>query len=358
MDSGNNTTNVTEGPFTQDQKQFPLPDFVAYNVIMLVFFVIPVTVVNTLTIVALLLDKTTAVPIRSVIVNLLAASLIVILGLYLEHLTSLVLISGELPPPPAEFCSFIIWLLAGGGASRLVFTATFSVVVFVIVKGGEKAVSKIGLAISLTSLWIVTFLLSSPTLFLYTVGAQYLGGAACFPRAVEGVTNTTVNTIFVVLWAIIVGIVPLIITITMPLVTILYIQRHSITGDVKFKKAMVKFALFLILGILFNFLGQVVPPIIAVAYQNVQDSALVYLAFILMNISLIPTPVLIYVYLGEVRTKAIEILLCYAIRFRGESSLERSSGTILSKQGSRVKLSKTPTAMSVMSDSNRPDVQL
>ena len=351
MEADNNTANVTE-------EQFPLPDFVAYNVIMLVVFVIPVSVVNTLTIVALLLDKTTPVPIRSVIVNLLAASLIVILGLYLEHLTSLALISGEQPLPPAELCSFIIWLLAGGGASRLVFTATFSVVVLVIVKGGAKAVNKIGLAISLTSLWIVTFLLSSPTLFLYTVGVKYLGGAACFPRAVEGVTNTSVNRIFVILWAIVFGIIPLIITVTMPLVTICYLRRHNMSGDMKFKKAMVKFALFLILGIFFNFLGQIVPPIIALTNENVQDSALVYLAFILMNISLIPTPVLIYVYLGGVRTKAIEILLCYAIRFRGESSLERSSGTILSKQGSRVKLSKTPTALSVMSDSNRPDVQL
>ena len=331
MDSGSNATNVTEGPFTQDQEQFPLPDFVAYNVIMLVFFVMPVTAVNSLTIVVLLLDKTTPVPIRSVIVNLLAASLIVILGLYLEHLTALALIGGEQPLPPAEFCSFIIWLLAGGGASRLVFTATFSVVVFVIVKSGEKAVRKIGLAISLTSLWIVTFLLSSPTLFLYTVGAKYLGGAACFPRSVEGVTNTTANRIFVILWAIIFGIVPLIITITMPLVTVIYIQRHSITGDVKFKKAMIKFALFLILGIFFNFLGQVVPPIIALTNENVHGSALVYLAFILMNISLIPTPVLIYVYLGGARSKLKEILLCYSIRLRGDRAWERSKKPVLSR---------------------------
>ena len=348
MEAYNNTTNVTEAT----EEQFPLPDFVAYNVIMLVVFVIPVSVVNTLTIFVLLLDKTTPFPIRIVIVNLLAASLIGILGLYLEHLTSLVLISGEQPLPPAEFCSFIIWLLAGGGASRLVFTATFSVVVFVIVKGGAKAVNNIGLAISFTSLWIVTFLLSSPTLFLYTVGAKYLGGAACFPRAVEGVTDTSVNRIFVILWAIVFGIIPLIITVTMPLVTICYLRRHNMSGDMKFKKAMVKLALFLILDIFFNFnfLGQIVPPIIALTNENVQDSALVYLAFILMNISLIPTPVLIYVYLGGVRTKAIEILLCYAIRFRGESSLERSSGTILSKQ--------SPTALSVMSDSNRPGVQI
>ena len=89
-------------------------------------------VVNSLMVVALILDKlkTTPVPIRIVIVNLLAASLTVILGLYLEHLTALVLISGEQPLPPVGFCSFIIWLFAGGGASRLVFTATFSAVMF------------------------------------------------------------------------------------------------------------------------------------------------------------------------------------------------------------------------------------
>ena len=349
---------MESGNHTNDTEQFLLPNFVAYNVIMLAFFIIPVTVVNTLTIAALILDKTTPVPIRAVIANLLAASLIVIFALYLEHLTSLVLISGRYDKPPSEFCSFIIWLLAGGGASRLVFTSVFSVVVFVIVQGSAKAVSRIGLAISLVVLWIVTFLLSAPTLVLHTVGVQYLGEAACFPRRVMGITNGLANQIFVFLWAILFGIIPLIITITMPLVTICYLKAHSTTGDLKFKKAMVKFALFLILGILFNFLGQVVPPLIAVANENVQDSALVYLAFILMNISLVPTPVLIYVYLGGVRTKAKEILLCYPIRFRGDSARERSTGSVLSKRGSNIKLTKTPTNISVFSNSNKPDTHL
>ena len=314
----NNATNDTE-------EQFPIPDFVAYNVIMLVFFVMPVSVVNTLTIVALLLDKTTPVPIRSVIVNLLAASLIIILGLYLEHLTSLVLISSNQSLPPIEFCSFIFWLLAGGGASRMVFTATFSVIVFVIVKGGAKAVSKIGLAISLTSLWIVAFLLSSPTLFLYSFGVKFLGGAGCFPQAVEGVTNTTVNIIFLSLWLTIFGIIPSVITITMPLVTTCYLQKHNITGNVQFKKATVKFALFLILDILCNFLGRFVPIIIAFNNKNVQDLSPFYLTLFFANIFLIPTSILIHIYLGGVRKKVKEILLCYPIRFRGINTHERST---------------------------------
>ena len=342
--------NVTAQNDTDMMEQFPLPNFVSYNVIMLVVFVMPVTVVNSLTIAALILDKITPVHIRVVLANLLAASLIVIFGLYLEHLTSLALISGNLDQPPRPFCSVIIWLLAGGGASRLVFTSVFSVIVFVIVKGSAKAVSRIGLAISLVALWIVTFLISAPTLSLFSVGVQYLGGAACFPRVVEGVTNRSVNRVFVIIWAILFGIIPLVITVTMPLITVCFLKRHSTSGDLKFKKAMVKFALFLILGILFNFLGQVVPPIIALTNENVKDSALVYLAFILMNISLIPTPILIYIYLGGVRTKVKEILLCYPIRFRGDNARERSSGSVLSKQGSKIKLSKTPTSISILSD--------
>ena len=327
METGNDTA------LNDTDEQFLLPNFVSYNVIMVVLFLIPVTVVNTLTIVVLILDRTTPLPIRSVIANLLGASLIVIFALYLEHLTSLALIGGNNDQPPRGFCSFIIWLLAGGGASRLVFTATFSIVVFVIVKGGTKSVSKVGLAISIAALWIVTFLLSAPTLSLYSVGVQYIGGAACYPRMVEGVTNRTVNRVFVILWAILFGVIPLVITVTMPLVTMCFIQRHNITGDVKFNKAMVKFALFLILGIFFNFFGQVVPPIIALANENIQNSALVYLAFILMNISLIPTPVLIYVYLGGARTKVKELLLCYPIRkHKGDtSSSERSDKPVLPK---------------------------
>ena len=347
MEADNGTANVTE-------YQFPIPDFVAYNVIMLVAFVVPVSVVNTPTIFVLLLDKTTPFPIRIVIVNLLAASLIVILGLYLEHLTALVLISGEQPLPPAGFCTFTTWLLAGGGACRLVFTAVFSVVVFVMVKGSSKAISKLGLSISLTILWIVAFLLSAPILIPYFVGETYLGSAACFPQITKGVTNTTANMLFLLAWAIVFGIIPLVITITMPLVTICYLQQHSISGDVKFKKAMVKFALFLILGILFNFVGQVVPPLIV---RSTKDPSMVYLAFTLMNLSLIPTPVLVCIYLGGVRKKAKEILLCYAIRFRGESTHERSrsTGSVLSKRGGSM-LTKTPTKTSIISDSIKPSV--
>ena len=343
----NNSTAATE-------EHFAFPNFVAYNVIMLVFFAIPVSVVNTVTIVALLLDKTTAVPIRMVIVNLLAASLTVILGLYLEHLTSLALIGGEQPLPPVGFCSFMIWLLAGGGASRLVFTATFSVVVFIIVKGGAKAVSKIALAISLVCLWIATFLLSSPILSPFIVGTQHVGEAACFPAITKGVTNTVANTAFVMVWAIIFGIIPLVITVTMPLVTICYIQQHSINKELRFKKAMVKFALFLIMGILFNFLGQVVPPVLlALASESVPSTSLVYLAFTLMNLSLIPTPVLIYIYLGGVRKTMKEILLCYPIRGKSMGvSLtvsEHNNRSVLSKQESRQNFTKTPTTLSIAS---------
>ena len=323
MEMDNSTLNVTE-------EQFALLDFIAYNVVMVMVFVIPVSVVNTVTIVALLLDKTTPVPIRSVIVNLLAASLIVILGLYLEHLTSLVLISGEHSSPPILFCTFIIWLLAGGGASRLVFTATFPVVVFVIVKSGVKAVSQIALTISHISFWSVTFLLSTPIFFPYFVGTQYYGRVACFLEFRSGVTNAGANVIFVIVWAFFFGIIPLAITITMPLVTTCYLQQHINSKDVKFKKTMVKFTLFLIIGILFNFSGQVMPPLIAALTRGryARGSSLVYLAFTLMNLSLIPTPVLIYIYLGGVRKKAKEILLCYAIRFRGESTHKRSTGSV------------------------------
>lgn len=121
------------------------------------------------------------------------------------------------------------------------------------------------------------------------------------------------------MWTIICGLVPLGITVAMPLATIYYLKTQRVIGDIEFKKAMAKLSFFLLIGILIGFAGQVVPPILTVSLF-VDSPLVVYLAFILMNLSLIPTPILILIYLSGVRQKLKEILLCYCIRYPNKSS--------------------------------------
>lgn len=80
-DDGTPTANATEW---YNMEQFQLPNFVSYNIIVHALFVISVTVVNTLTLVALIFNKISPFPIWVIIdiTNLLAASPIVIFALY------------------------------------------------------------------------------------------------------------------------------------------------------------------------------------------------------------------------------------------------------------------------------------
>jgi hypothetical protein len=297
------------------------PGFVAYSVIMLVVVLIPVTVVDVVLLVALLLERTTPIQIRIVIVNLLLGALCVAFGAVLNHLTALVLSTTDHPVPPFDFCHFIVWVIAGSGAVRMIFTAVFSVIVFILVKSSAKAVNEKILAVCCAVLWIAAFVLSAPLLSPFVVGSQFLGNAACFPKNTE-LAIRALTFAYVPLWAIVFGVIPLVLTITIPIITACYLRLRSVSGNVTFKKAMVKLAFFLILVIVFNLIGQVIPPLLAIALASFSESSpfTYYLGLTLTNLSLIPTPILILAYLAGVRQKLKEMFLCHCVRFRDDMS--------------------------------------
>ena len=99
---------------------------------------------------------------------------------------------------------------------------------------------------------------------------------------------------------------PLVVCICVFLRTLCYIKRHTITEGAQYKKAVAKFAAFLITGNVVNVLGQVVPAIVTL---SISDIVGVYLAYTMYVLSLIPTPILIIVFLKPVR-KQIARLLC------------------------------------------------
>jgi hypothetical protein len=316
-----------------------MPGFVAYNIIMFFFILIPVTILDVLLLTALFLEKITPVQIRIILINMLLGSLCVSFGLALEHLTALSLSIAEYPVPSFDFCHFIVWFLAGSGAVRMIFTAVFSIVVFILVKSSAKAVKEKVLVVVCIVLWITAFFVSAPLLSPVIVGSKFLGKTACAPKNTAGIAHRFAYILYIPAWGIICGLVPLGITIVIPLLTVCYLKSRNISGNVAFKKAMAKFSLFLLIGVTISFLGQVVPPLLtAVLFRGptVSTPFVVYAAFILMNLSLIPTPVLILVYLGGARKKLKEIVLCYCIRFRDDmSKVDHSrSGSVGSKHGS------------------------
>ena len=108
--------------------------------------------------------------------------------------------------------------------------------------------------------------------------------------------------------------------------TVWFIRHNTISGDITLVKAMMKFALFLVLGNVINFVGQVIPLLIAAFTPAGEEwyfleKALGYVAAILILLSLVPTPVLIFIYFRPVRQR-IKRILC-GVCMKKEYELEK-----------------------------------
>ena len=294
--------NSSFGNSTSAQQMFDVPGFIAFNVIMLVGVIVPVTVLDMLIIVAFFVDKHSPLQVRLVLGNLISVGLVLLLILALEHLTALVLVTTNHPVPPREWCSFISWVLLGGNCLRLVLTATFSVVVFIMILKGVKAVNKIALAISLLVLWIVAFFALSLPLVVVDPHSVYVSGVACVPRKVE---KSIIKRIVAPLCIFGLILVPLFLTIAMPIASSVYLYKHKVSASNNraFLSAMVKLGAFLILGGIISFSGDFLPAFISLVAPTISESVLFYMIFALFNLSLWPTPILILVYMKNAWAK-------------------------------------------------------
>ena len=172
----NNSTSL--GNTTSAEEMFGIPGFIAFNVIMLVGVIVPVAVLDTLIFIAFLVDKHSPLQVRLVLANLITVGLVLLLILALEHLMALVLVATDHQVPPRELCSFISWALLGGNCLRLVLTATFSIVIFIMISKGVKAVNKIALVIFLIVLWVFVFFVVSLPLVVVDPHSVYIAGVA------------------------------------------------------------------------------------------------------------------------------------------------------------------------------------
>ena len=290
---------------------FHSPEFLAYNFIMILTVLLLSAILDTLIILALLCDRKTAFQIRTVLVNLLLGNLFVVLTLTVQHLTTIILMTTEARPPPLWYCDIILWFLGSGGGTRLLFTATFAIIVFVMIKHSSTTTKKPLIIVVSVLIWFFAFLFSAPLMVPQVVDSRYYGDVACYLYSSERVQKKLLGG-YVGTWVVVLGVLPFIVTLVVPIVALCYIRTHQISGDLPFKKAMAKFALFLLLGNTLNFLGQAVPPI--VAYTTKQGPKEYYAktltTFILMSFSLLPTPIIIIAYIKSVRASLRRILCC------------------------------------------------
>ena len=252
----------------------------------------------------LLLSTALPIPIRSLLINLLVANLVSVVILFCSTLNSIALSLSDTTQPSLPFCRFIIWGYSVTLEARLLGLMAVSVTVLRIVTSGLEKPGVKWLVLCLTLPWVIGIITCIDSIIPPIYGVQYVGGVACFPAKGDSQYEILSLTYFA-LWIVIGCFLPLLVCFCIPLVTMCYIKRHTITEGAQYKKAIAKFAAFLITGNVVNFLGQVVPAIIALLISDIVG---VYLAYTMYALSLIPTPILIIVYLKPVRKHMAHIL--------------------------------------------------
>ena len=322
----NLTTNQTN--HSSASTMLDVPGFIAFNVLMLVGCMLPVATLDISILVVLAVDKVTPGVIRFTLGNILIVGLVMLFLLTLEHLMALVLVTTDHPPPPLDFCSVILWALFGAGALRQTLTATFSIVIFIMVQKGVKAINKKALLISVIILWIACFFsLNIPLLAIPHVSA-FVEGVTCLPTG----NGDTVVHICTFMYVSVFGVIPLLTGTAMPIVIFVYIYRHRTTesSNTPFMKAMAKLSALFILGGSINFLGLASPAFLSVAAASsgsIPGLTVSYVFLTVLSLSLWPTPILILVYVKGLNARMKNLLL-FLVCCRQHSAGQEPSTTM------------------------------
>ena len=282
------------------------PGFGAFFIILLVLFITAI-VLNVTIISALCVAHSVNKLMRIFLINLLVAGVIVALIGIGFALSGLVLNFTSLPPPDLGFCRFLLWGYFVGAISRLYSLTGFSIVVLLIVRYNKKELKTHYIVLFLALIWCVSILLNVHFLVpsLYTV--EYYEDIACFASYAEEGAYYAFHAVFIIFG----GLTPLTISIVIPIVVLCYVRRNTIAEGSSYNKGMAKFTLFLVAGNLINLVGQAV--VAFIVFINGGDTFVIYLCYLLVGLSLIPTPIMILIFLKPVRAHMTKVIRCTRI---------------------------------------------
>ena len=276
------------------------PGFGAFLILVLLV-VITAIVLNVTIITALCVAHSVSKLMRIFLINLLVAGVIVALITIGFILRRIVLNFTSLSPPDLGFCRFLVWGYSVGAVARLYSLAGFSIVVLLIVRYNKKEMKTLYIVLFLALIWCVSILLNTYIL-IPPISAVDL---ACNSRTLDADIIEEVNYVFFAIWVIFGDLTPLTISIVIPIVVLCYVRRNTIAEGSSYNKGIARFILFVAAGNLINILSQL----------------LIYLSVYVLEfpfhpiaaISLIPTPIMILIFLKPVRARVTKMLCCARI---------------------------------------------
>ena len=258
---------------------------------------------------------------RVFLINQLSACIIFNITISCFFLVPCILVLNvTLNPPPLTFCQFLLWGYGFGAIGRMWSLTAFSIVVFVIVKYGKQALKPAYMIAGLIGAWTITCFFNIHQILPYPVYvAQLVDNIVCFPHF-HALPLSSLYSIFFI-WAVLGGLIPLIISLTIPTFILCFIKSNTITEGIEDTKRVAKFALFLVSGNIVNFLGQTIPAFVSLH----AEASGVIIAAVFVLVSSLPTPFIIIAYLKPVREQ-VKKMLCALCTHR--KSLSRNSKSL------------------------------
>ena len=285
------------------------PGFAAFFIVLAIPLV-AVIVFNGLIAVVLLRSTSVAVTVRVPLINLLVVILFGALNLFLGSLTTVVLVLSDPTEPPLPLCRFVLWVYHGTRLARLLGLLVFSLMVFQTVTCGTRKFRAKWLILILIATWVITILMCVHVLAPHISGVQYVDGVLCFPTV--GYDKFEIVQLSVYMsWIAFVsfGFVSILVSICIVLGALCHFKRYTISEGAQYKKAIVKFAAFLVTGNVLIVTGQIV--LFAVNVWLIFESTVgVYLALIILILSFTSTPILIVVFLKAVQRGLHHLFCC------------------------------------------------
>ena len=300
------TSNLTNG--TMDHGTAAPVEFSYFSLVIILVVLLPIVSLDLILLVIIAREKTIAGSVRFLLGNILAACIVVVVGLVMLLMSDVILSACNCGVPSVEGCRVMFWIVISGGAARLLFMAVYSVVVYVIVKTGTQNVKFTFVVISVIVAWLATIAINSSILVPEVLEIAFVDQISCAPYA-KGVSMYAYSTVYLVLF----GISSFLLTIIMPIITLVYVKKHSIASNKPLYKAMAFFGLFLLIGNASNFLGQAIPILLTIfvppdnSYEVLV--AVNYILGIFIILSLIPTPVFVILLFKPVQKQFVRVFM-------------------------------------------------
>ena len=215
------------------------------------------------------------------------------------------------------------------------FMATFAVIVYINVRYNTRETPKkrfvVASFITVVVLWILAFLGNAPLLSQEIVSTQYAGYLSC------GISPMAPTYIYIGLYFFFFGLVTISVTVTILVISVCYIKRLTVKYS-HLEKTTVKFGFFLLLGNGINLLGQIAPALISAAVTPQptppwpdgppSHAAVTYIPYTLLNIALIPTPILVLIFFNPIRERLWQWLCCCVPETQKDKYIRNSNSKV------------------------------